>query len=304
VPSGVRENGTAPGPVVIGESREDATAAFGPTWDDFFVTTYAEQAAEVDLGSVTALGLAAGTGFEPCFEAALARVEAEPGFVLEVELAASTAATVHDRLAAAGLHLTGVHTAHDRVVVRIGRVAEVAADAPAPSAPPSPRPPRPAAPAATTTRHVGRLDRLRSGGRRVRLAALAGVLVVLAAVLAVAAVTAGVDGAVVVLVVAVLLGEAVLAVLVRRAVLAANRAAHRPVPDPRPLLLRNRRMLDKRTARIVGRVREVQGDTSRTRTELAALRRYVEAVAEEQARLRARLDRDQIPDLPRDADQS
>jgi hypothetical protein len=304
VPSGVRENGTAPGPVVIGESREDATAAFGPTWDGFFVTTYAEQADEVDLGAVTALGLAAGSGFEGAFETALARLEHEPGFVLEVELAAGTAALVHDRLAAAGLHITGVHTAHDRVVVRIGTAAGVASEPAATAAPAAPRAPaagpvRPVAP----TPPAGWRERLRAGGRA-RLAVVAALAVVLGIALAVAALAAGVDGAVVVLVAAALLGEAVLAVLVRRAVLAANRAADRPLPDPRPLLLRNRRMLDKRTARILARLREVQGDTAHSRTELVALRRYVEAVAEEQARLRARLDRSGVPDLPRDVEES
>jgi hypothetical protein len=136
------------------------------------------------------------------------------------------------------------------------------------------------------------------------LAAVAGLLVVLGVVLAVAALAGGVDGVVVVLVSAVLLGEGVLAVLVRRAVLAANRAATRPQPDLRPLLLKNRRLVDKRTARLLGHVREVEGDTARTRTELATLRRYVEAVAEEQARLVARMDRSGLPDLPREAEDS
>lgn len=307
MPSGVRENGTAPGPVVIGESREDAAAVFGPAWDGFFVTSYAELAGEVDLAAATALGLAAGSGFEGAFDAALDRLRLEPGFLLEVELGDGTAALVRDRLAATGFHLAGARTTRDRVVVRVRPTtadasAEAAAARPepaarrAPAGPPArlPAPPHP----------PGLRARLRSGGRRTRLAAVAGLLVVLGVVLAVAALAGGVDGVVVVLVAAVLLGEGVLAVLVRRAVLAANRAATRPQPDLRPLLLKNRRLVDKRTARLLGHVREVEGDTARTRTELATLRRYVEAVAEEQARLVARMDRSGLPDLPREAEDS
>jgi hypothetical protein len=178
--------------------------------------------------------------------------------------------------------------------VRIGAEAAAAEAAESPVAPDRPAaataPARPDS-AGPPAAGGGIRARFRSGGRRSRLVALAVVLLVLGVALALAALAAGLDGVLVVLVAALVLGQAALSVLVRRAVLAANRAAERPLPNPRPLLLRNRQLLDKRTRRMIATLRDVQRATQKGNTDLRLLRRYVEVVAEEQSRLGARVDR-------------
>jgi hypothetical protein len=292
---GIRENGTAPARVVVGESREDAAALFGSSWDDFFVTSYADLDREVDLDALDALGLAAGDGFAAALDVARARLQQDPRFLVEAEHASSTAAAIQACVApGAGLHLSAARPVADRVVVRIGAEAAAAeaAESPVatdrPAAATAPARPDAAGPAAAGG---GIRARFRSGGRRSRLVALAVVLLVLGVALALAALGAGLDGVLVVLVAALVLGQAALSVLVRRAVLAANRAAERPLPNPRPLLLRNRQLLDKRTRRMIATLRDVQRDTQKGNTDLRLLRRYVEVVAEEQSRLSARVER-------------
>ena len=104
-------------------------------------------------------------------------------------------------------------------------------------------------------------------------------------------------GSVLVALSAVLLGgEVVLGALLRGVSSSAARAADRPVHDPGPALRRTRRAVDSRADGIAAMLRELRAEVRSSRSELAALRRYVEAVAEEQARLRARLDRSGVPD--------
>lgn len=71
--------------VAVGDTREDAAAAFGLDHDDLLLTSYAELADEVDLDQVISLDLAAGDALRATLDAACKQLRETPGFSLRVE---------------------------------------------------------------------------------------------------------------------------------------------------------------------------------------------------------------------------
>lgn len=121
--------------------------------------------------------------------------------------------------------------------------------------------------------------------RRTALLAASGLAVLVLAVVVVAGLAGGGDALGLALLAIAVAGE-VLACVLLLALLA------RPRADPSRGLRENRRLLVRRTGRVLERLRDLRGVPA----ELASLRRYVEVLAEAQALMAAGL-RERIDDL-------
>ncbi|MGN6251183.1 MAG: hypothetical protein ACTHNS_05140 [Marmoricola sp.] len=295
-----RENRTAPPRVAVGPSRTDAADLVGSRWEGCYVTSY-DDLAEVDLDVVRQLGVAAGDGMASLLDDACARIESGQDLVVEVEHGPEGAdGPVAAALAAhPGVHVVGVHDLHHR------RVLELAGTAPAPDAVSrlllralAPAPDAPAAGHRPTPAPRPRAGRRRTAAaapaprrrpvrpsRRIALLATGGLAVLLLAVVVVAGLAGGGDA----------LGLALLAIAVAGEVLACAlllALLGRPRADPSRGVRENRRILVRRTGRVLERLRDLRGVPA----ELASLRRYVEVLAETQALMAAGL-RERIDDL-------